>query len=95
MKRLIIVLGLLAAAPALAQPPEIVQYDDQIDLAVGESKTLKFHEAFKTAGTVTENIASIFPQSDRTLTISGLSPGQTLMFVQAEQGDVPLDTSTD
>jgi hypothetical protein len=88
MKRLVLAAALLLSHSAFAQPPEIVQPEDQIELAVGEARTLKFHETFQKVGTVTEGVAQIMPQSDRTLTVSGLAPGQTLMFVHSEKGDL-------
>jgi hypothetical protein len=92
MRRIAVILALLCAgAGAMAQPnrpPEVIQPQDQIELAIGESRTLQFSGPFQRAGTATEGIARILPQSDRTLTVSGVGPGQTAMFVHGTQGDV-------
>lgn len=89
MRSLSAVLGaIFVCGMAWAQPPEIVEPEDQIQLGIGEARTLKFHEPFTRAGTVTENIAQILPQSDRTLTVSGMASGQTLMFVHDEKGNL-------
>lgn len=88
MRSLIIALGLLIAAPALAQPPAIVESNDVIDLAVGESRTLVFEKAFKDPMLVTHGTAELIPQTDRTLTVAGLAPGRTLMIVN-QPGEEP------
>jgi len=94
MQRLGVILAILAFSGtglAIAQPnaaPEILQPQDQIELAIGESRTLQFREPFEKAGTGTEGIAQIVPQSDRTLTVSGITSGQTSFYVQGPKGDL-------
>ncbi|SFJ72328.1 pilus assembly protein N-terminal domain-containing protein [Bradyrhizobium sp. cf659] len=88
MRLVIIAFGLLMAGPALAQPPEILEPKDTIDLAVGESRTLVFEKPFKDPTVVTHGTAELIPQTDRKLTVSGLAPGRTLLIVN-QPGEEP------
>lgn len=87
MKRFALVL-LLLSGPAWAQPPQIVQPEDRIELGVGESKTLKFQHPFKSFDSAIPDVIKFLPQSDRQLTLTGSSLGQTLLFIHDDQDNV-------
>jgi hypothetical protein len=87
MKRLALVF-LLLAGNAWAQPPEILEPEDRIELGVGESRTLKFEQPFKSWDSAIPDIVKLLPQSDRQLTVTGTALGTTLMFIHDEQGSV-------
>lgn len=101
MRRLVVGLAFLAActglataqtqqvapeAPAAALEPEVIQPNGALNLVVGEARTLKFQEAFKSATAAVKNVVDIIPQSDHTLTITGVEPGETVMFLQDDGG---------
>lgn len=79
------ILAILASS-SWAQPPETITPDSTIELGMGESKTLRFHDAIKSAGTVTKDIALVTAQSDRTITITGIGPGETTVIAYGDTG---------
>jgi hypothetical protein len=91
MKRLALAFVLLAG-PAWAQPqqqpPEVINVDNAIEVAVGEAKVLRFGQAFASPVMTTKDIADIIPQTDRMLTITGLSPGATAFFLKDDKDRV-------
>jgi hypothetical protein len=70
----------------MSQTPQVVAPDEQIELAIGESRTLKFSDSIQSAHTTAKGVAEIVPQTDRIVTVSGVAPGQTLMWVQDTTG---------
>ena len=88
MRWVIVAFGLLMAGSALAAPPQVVKPEGQIEIGVGESRTFRFDEPFKSFDTTNQDVLKILPQSDRTLTVTGVGLGQTLLFILDEQNSV-------
>jgi hypothetical protein len=86
---LTVALGLLAASPALAQPPGLPQEippDMEFSLGVGEAKTLRFGSAIGKVETLNEGIARVSAQSDHVLTLFGVAPGGDHLIVFGPDG---------
>lgn len=88
MRLAILVLYFALVSAAYAQSPQIVDPGDRIELGIGESKTFRFPQPFKSFDTATPNIVKFLPQSDRQLTITGVDLGQTLMFIHDDRDQV-------
>ncbi len=85
MKRLALVL-LLLAGPALAGPPQEIVAQNQILLAVGQSKTFLFDEPVGRIDFSTKDTAEAVPQSDQQITVVGTKPGVTQLFISTPSG---------
>jgi hypothetical protein len=92
MKRFALVAMLLCgcayAQPQQHQVPEVIQPDDTIEVGVGEPKILRFPAAFKDISMAIKGVADIVPEGDRQITVTGLTTGQTTLFVKDEKGTV-------
>lgn len=87
MYRIMVVFAVLAmVSPAAGELPERAQFDETINLAVGQSETLTFKSSFSTVNVVAQGIALATAQSDRTITFSGESVGSTAVFIYGQNG---------
>lgn len=87
---LAVLLAIAWTGAALAQPPAPpveLEPDGEISLGIGQTKTFRFDTAFAKAGTSTQGIAELSPQTDHILTITGLSAGETKMYIFSDKGD--------
>lgn len=84
MKLFFALIVLMVSGAAWAQPPEVLPVEDYIEMGVGDSRTLRFKEPFKTPGTASD-IVQIIPHTDHVLTITGLAAGQTFFYVRDDQ----------
>lgn len=90
LKAFAIVLAVAWVAAASAQPsapPVELEPDGDISLGIGQTKTFRFDAAFARAGTATQGIAELAPQTDHILTITGLAAGETKMYIFSDKGD--------
>ena len=67
--------AILASAGNAESPREIVS-TDTIEIRTGQARTFMFDEAVSKFSVSAEGIAQITPETDRTFTVQGLSPGQ-------------------
>ncbi|WP_024516327.1 pilus assembly protein N-terminal domain-containing protein [Bradyrhizobium sp. Tv2a-2] len=79
--------AVLASAGHAASPREIIA-TDIIEIRTGQARTFMFDEAVTKFSVSAEGIAQITPETDRTFTVQGLSPGQVLMTAYAQDGKV-------
>jgi hypothetical protein len=79
--------AILASAGNAESPREIVS-TDTIEIRTGQARTFMFDEAVSKFSVSAEGIAQITPETDRTFTVQGLSPGQVLMTAYAQDGKV-------
>lgn len=87
MKRFALLAALLFSGAAFAQPQPIeVIPDAQLSLARGQVKVLQFEEAISKVTIVSKGIVDADPLTDRQLSLSGTSPGETRVVVFAANG---------
>jgi hypothetical protein len=78
----------ILASAANAGPPREIAATDTIEIRTGQARTFMFDEAVSKFSVSAEGIAQITPETDRTFTVQGLSPGQVLMTAYAQDGKV-------
>jgi hypothetical protein len=87
MKRLIFVIVLLVSGNAWAQSRaampevEVIGPRDSINIAVGQATKLRFPVPFDRIDLTSDTIAKANPITDQSLTLQGLSPGESLITV--------------
>ena len=84
-----VIIGLaLVMQPAIsvAEQPERVLPEAAISVGIGQSQTFRFKSNFTSAGTVTEGVVEVLPQSDRVLTLVGKAVGGTILIVRGDDG---------
>jgi len=77
---------LLAANFAMAETPQTVQTDDALSVPLGQSQTLRFKSAFQTINVVSEGILRASARTDHTVSLVGISPGETEVYVYGVDG---------
>jgi hypothetical protein len=82
------VAAILAGAANAAGPPREIAATDTIEIRTGQARTFIFDEAVSKFSVSAEGIAQITPETDRTFTVQGLSPGQVLVTAYSQDGKV-------
>ena len=84
----IALVGILLGGGAKAELPKQVIAKDVVTLQPGESRTFEFAESITKIGTAVAGIAEITAQTDRTFTIAGIAPGETLLMAHDVDGQI-------
>lgn len=88
MKRLALLAALLVAAPALAQPPKEIISDDKVELRIGQTRTFEFNKPYNSFAIASDAVAKVNVLTDRTFTVLGVGPGETLVTINFTDQDV-------
>lgn len=78
----------ILASAGNAESPREIAAANTIELRTGQARTFMFDEAVSKFSVSAEGIAQITPETDRTFTVQGLSPGQVLMTAYSQDGKV-------
>ncbi len=71
---------------ASAQSPQEIATQETISVGVGQAKVFRFGEPFARVEFMPKDTADAVPQSDRQLSIIGIKPGISQMFVFSPNG---------
>lgn len=88
MKRFVLLAALLLAAPALAQPPREIMSDDRVELHIGQTRTFEFDKPYTGFSIASDAVVKINVQTDRTFTLLGSGPGESLVTINFKDDDV-------
>jgi hypothetical protein len=88
MKRFVLLAALLLAAPALAQPPREIMSDDRVELRIGQTRTFEFDKPYTGFSIASDAVVKINVQTDRTFTLLGSGPGESLVTINFKDDDV-------
>ena len=88
--RLLLAMAAFAALTvcAFAQPPLEIKPDERIDLRIGQARTFQFDKPYSGFSLASEGIVKLNVQTDRTFTILGTGPGETLITVTFNDQDI-------
>ncbi len=92
MRRLIFA-GFLLAGPAMAQPPQEVTAPETMQVRVNQTRTFRFDYSVGQINLSNKGVASVIPESDRIVNITGLAQGDTLMTAYGTNGRVVYQTN--
>ncbi len=82
----VLALGLIGVASAQPETPQEIAPETEMQIAVGQAKTLRFASPISVVNVTTEGIARASAQTDHVITIIGLNPGQTTLLVYGQDG---------
>jgi len=77
---------LLLSSVAQAERPEPTEFDDTLNLSVGQSEALRFKGEIANVNVASNGVVKVTPQSDHVLTFTGESIGSTVIFVYGPNG---------
>lgn len=87
MRAIFIGLLLLLSGLAYAEQPQDITPTETINLAVGQTRVLRFQEPIKQAGAASDGVVQVTAQTDRRLSLTGIGAGATVLSVYDDQGN--------
>src|SRR5258706_55620 len=88
-KILMVLAGFGLTGAALAQPPEHprkIEIQEALTVPIAYSEILEFDHPLATSNVLTQGVLRAAARTDRTMTLTGESEGETAMFVYDEDG---------
>lgn len=73
---------------AFAQPPQEVTAEDKVELRIGQTRTFQFDKPYKSFAIASDAVARVNVQTDRTFTVLGAGPGETLITINFSDDDI-------